>query len=83
MLRIISVETQLEDIKAHLNTCGYQVVDMAECVHPVEAVVYCGEEIANSEGSSIIRRCAESTVMVNAAGLTGEQVVARLEAKWG
>ena len=82
MLRIISVETQLEDIKAYLNTCGYQVVDMTECIHPVEAVVYCGEEIVNNQGS-IAGRCAENTVMVNAAGLTGEQVVARLEEKWG
>ncbi|EAX46995.1 hypothetical protein TcarDRAFT_0897 [Thermosinus carboxydivorans Nor1] len=79
MLRLVSVETGLDDIKAHLSTCGYEVVDMADCVRPVEAVVYTGEPGAQAAAGKL----AENTVMVNAAGLTAEQVASVLAERLG
>lgn len=79
MLRAISVETGLDDIKSHLNNCGYEVFDMAECFRPIEAVVYTGEIIA-AERTNLVRM-AKNTVIVNALGMNGEQVVTLLEAK--
>lgn len=70
MLRVISVETGLDDIKAHLSTCGYEVIDMADCVRPVEAVIFSGEVPAVAP----VRRPAGSTVIINAAGMNGAQV---------
>ncbi|MPM88666.1 hypothetical protein SDC9_135770 [bioreactor metagenome] len=75
MLRLISVETGLDDIKTHLNTCGYQVIDMAEHLRPVEAVVYTGLA-ANSLGKV---KTSRGTTVINAAGLTAEQVASCLE----
>lgn len=75
MLRAVSVQTGLEDIKAHLTSCGYQVIDMEKCVTPVEAVVYQGPVL----GYQTAGRQADNTVVINAAGMNGEQVVQQLE----
>ncbi|MDF2928604.1 YkuS family protein [Anaerospora sp.] len=69
-MRLVSIETGLDDIKAHLNTCGCEVIDMADCVRPVQAVIFSGL-VASSATSS---RLAGSTVLVNAAGKTPQQV---------
>lgn len=74
MLRLVSVETGLDDVKAHLHTCGYEVVDMAECVRPVQAVVYSGQPIGNAATA----KPAENTVIINAAGMSAEEVAAAL-----
>lgn len=73
-MRLVSVETGLDDIKAHLGTCGYEVVDMANCIRPVEAVIFSG----SADASIAAMRPGESTVLVNAAGKTPEQVVGML-----
>ena len=39
-MRLISVETGLDDVKAHLGSSGYEVIDMADCFRPVEAVIF-------------------------------------------
>ena len=39
-MRLVSVETGLDDVKAHLGNCGYEVIDMADCFRPVEAVIF-------------------------------------------
>jgi hypothetical protein len=80
MLRTVSVETGLDDIKAHLNSCGYQVVDMAECMYPVEAVVYARQAFEEGKKSEKNAGC---TVLINAMGLSGEQVVQTIEEKLG
>lgn len=70
-MRLVSIETGLDDIKAHLNTCGCEVIDMADCVRPVQAVVFSGLVPSSATTSS---RLAGSTVLVNAAGKTPQQV---------
>lgn len=73
----VSVETGLDDIKAYLSTCGYDVVDMANCVHPVQAVVYSGPILSKS----LQRRVnSDVTFLVNATNLTKEEVVENLQA---
>ena len=69
-MRLVSVETGLDDIKAHLNTCGCEVIDMADCVRPVQAVIFSGMAAAAAKSY----RAAGSTVLVNAAGKTPQQV---------
>ncbi|EGO64188.1 YkuS family protein [Acetonema longum] len=76
-MRLISVETGLNEVKAHLKNCGYEVVDMGQCFRPVEATVYTGER----SGATYSARSAENTVLVNAAGLTPEQVATELADK--
>lgn len=73
-MRLVSIETGLDDIKAHLDTCGYEVVDMANCIRPVEAVIFRGSADMNTTAM----RSGESTVLVNAAGKTPEQVAVML-----
>lgn len=80
MSRLVSVESGLEDIKAHLNAQGYDVVDMMGCVRPIEAVVYSGEPLVNSLSVPL---AAKSTILVNATGLTPEEVVNHIENKLG
>ncbi|VBB07501.1 Hypothetical protein LUCI_2750 [Lucifera butyrica] len=80
MLRSVSVETGLDQIKNHLYTCGYDVVDMGECIRPVEAIVYSGPQVPAAQG--MVKWTAKNTVMINASGLTPEQVVTQLEEKW-
>ena len=77
MLGLISVETGLDDIKEHLQSAGYTVVDMAEAGPAVEAVIYTGETCISS--GSCPRSAADCyAVMVNAAGLTAQQVAEEL-----
>lgn len=80
MSRLVSVEPGLEDVKDHLHARGYEVVDMMGYVRPIEAVVYSGEPLENSLPGAAN---AKNTVLVNAAGLTPEQVAAHLENKLG
>lgn len=82
MLGLISVQTGLNEIKAHLQGSGYSVVDMEEAGQYVEAVVYTGDRCAGQPkqmGSST----ELFTVMVNATGLTPEQVAAELSERMG
>lgn len=79
MLRRVSVETGLQDIKAHLSDCGYQVVDMAECISSVEAVVYTGTPVMSVRPP----RTTDNTVIINAKGLSVAQVAATIEEKLG
>ncbi len=73
----VSVETGLDDIKAHLSTCGYEVIDMENCVRPVQAVVFSGP----STHKPLTRKVnGDVTFLVNAANLTKEQVVESLQA---
>jgi hypothetical protein len=72
----VSVETGLDDIKAHLSTCGYEVVDMKDCVHPVQAVVFSGTPLLKPLTQ---RMNSDVTFLVNATNLTREQVVDRLQ----
>lgn len=71
MLRTVSVETGLNEIKEYLTACGYEVVDMADCIRPVEAVIYTGAQLTRQPA---VHRLAENTVMINAAGLTAQQI---------
>lgn len=73
----VSVETGLDEIKAYLSTCGYDVVDMANCVHPVQAVVYSGPVLLKP----LTRKYdSDSTFLINATNLTKEEVVESLQA---
>lgn len=76
-MRLISVESGLDAVKAHLENCGYEVLDMGQCFRPVEATVYTGER----SGAAYSARSAENTVLINAAGLTPEQVAIELANK--
>lgn len=78
MARLVSVEPGLDPVKEHLSSQGYQVVDQGAWVRPVEAVVYSGAPLAAGQDRACV---AESTVLVNAAGLTPEEVVLQLENK--
>ncbi|MDT8903339.1 YkuS family protein [Anaeroselena agilis] len=79
MARLVSVEHGLDPVKEHLSNQGYQVVDPDEWVRPVEAVIYRGVPLAASERRGV----AENTALVNAAGLTPEEVAMQLENKLG
>ena len=73
----VSVESGLDDIKAYLSTCGYDVVDMAKCVHPVQAVVYSGPLLTKPLTPKVN---SDVTFLINATNLTKEEVVASLQA---
>lgn len=75
MLRVVSVQTDLQDIKAHLASCGYQVVDMENCSSPIEAIVYQGAALGNMDHN----KQAKNTMVINAAGLTAMEVAQQLE----
>lgn len=75
MGRLVSVEAGLDDVKAHLDSCGYQVLGMEEAIRPVEAIIYKGL----SENNRQMGRTGRGTAVINANGLTGEQVVACLD----
>lgn len=75
-MRKISVDNSLGEIKSHLEACGYDVVDMEQCIRPVEAVVYAGGEAGVTEPPA---RAPENTALINAQGLTAAEVVNRLE----
>lgn len=78
-MRLVSVETGLDDIKAHLDSCGYEVMDMAECIRPVEAVVFCSPVCAGTPAD----RVGDGTVLVNATGRSAAEVEGYLKAKLG
>ncbi len=80
MARLVSVEPGLDPVKEHLSSQGYEVVDPGVWVRPVEAVIYSGAPL---EVSQVRHGAAESTVLVNAAGLTPEEVALQLENKLG
>lgn len=78
-MRLISVEPGLKQVKDHLDGQGYEIVDAATWVRPVEAVVYSGEPLPDDPA----RRAsgAAGTALVNAAGLSPEEVAAALDNK--
>jgi hypothetical protein len=80
MARLIAVDPNLQPVKEHLSSQGYQIVDSCSCVRPVEAVVYSGAPLT---GSNARQGSAENTVLVNAAGLTPEEVAGQLDNKLG
>lgn len=78
-MRLVSVETGLDDIKAHLDTCGYEVMDMAECIRPVEAVIFRSPVCAETSTA----RAGEGTVLVNATGRSAVEVEGCLRERLG
>jgi hypothetical protein len=80
MLRLITVDPGLKEVKSYLNEHGYEVTDMDQCVRPVEAVVYSGQLLTNSLASYPV---ADNTVLVNAAGLTPQEVEIQLQTRLG
>ena len=72
-MRLISVETGLDDVKAHLGSSGYEVIDMADCFRPVEAVIFSGHP-----GSRMSRNW-RNTALVNRAGKTPQEVAELLD----
>lgn len=79
MLRLVSVEPGLENVKSYLDQRGYEVADTDTCVRAVEAVIYSGQ-LLQSEANRLCP-AAKNTVLVNAVGLTPEEVVTQLENK--
>lgn len=80
MLRLITVDPGLTEVKTYLHERGYEVTDMDQCVRPVEAVVYSGTALSNCLDSY---PAADNTVLVNAAGLTPEEVELQLQKRLG
>jgi hypothetical protein len=80
MSRLITVDPGLSEIKSYLNARGYEVTDMDQCVRPVQAVVYSGQSLTNSQARY---PAASNTVLVNAAGLTPEEVEIQLQDRLG
>jgi len=70
MLRTVSVETGLTEVKEYLKARGYDVVDMEECIRPVEAVIYTGAQLVQQPP----KRMPENTMMINATGLSVEEI---------
>ena len=81
MVRLISVDPSLEQVKDHLSGSGYEVVDSTIWVRPVEAVVYSGAPLP--AGRAVRAPGAANTALVNAAGLTPEEVADQIENKLG
>jgi hypothetical protein len=79
MARLVAVDPNLVPVKEHLSSQGYQIVDSDAWVRPVEALVYSGAPLAG--GGGVHQAAAENTVLVNAAGLSPEEVAAQLENK--
>lgn len=80
MLRLVSVEPGLTEVKTYLHECGYEVIDMDGCVRPVEAVVYNG---LVSAAKTDAYPAAANTVLINACGLTPEEVERQLDGRLG
>lgn len=72
-MRLVSVETGLDDVKAYLGSCGYEVIDMADCFRPVEAVIFRGQP-----GGRMSRNWG-NTALVNREGKTPQEVVELLD----
>ncbi len=79
MLRLVSVASGLDNVKAHLSSQGYEVVDQESWQRPVEAVVYSGAPLPAGSGTWV--PTADNTVLVNASGLTPEEVARELETR--
>lgn len=77
-LRLVSVEPQLGTVKTYLEDCGYEVINMDTYHRGVEAVIYRGESIGYNKESKVVLL---NTVLVNANGLTPEEVVTELESR--
>lgn len=75
MLRKVSVESGLEQIRDRLVERGYEVVDMENCIRPVEAVIYNGGAVTDS----LCSHGPEGTILVNAQGLSPDAVADRLD----
>lgn len=78
-MRLVSVASGLDSVKAHLSSQGYEVVDQDSWVRPVEAVVYSGPPLP--AGSGTWQPAADNTVLVNASGLTPEEVARELASR--
>lgn len=78
-MRLVSIETGLDEFKAHLGACGYEVIDMANCIRPVEAVIFSGSADVTAEWIGP----ADNTVLVNAFGKTPEEVAGLLGERLG
>ena len=76
MSRLVSITPDLAKVKSYLNESGYEILDMEECIRPVEAIIYRGEI---SSPPAAERPRAKNTVLVNAAGLEPEEVKLELE----
>jgi hypothetical protein len=74
-MRKVSVESGLGGIKQRLEERGYEVVNMENCIFPVEAVVYYGGEPVNA----VCSHSPDGTILVNAHGLTPDAVADRLD----
>lgn len=81
MARLVSVAPGLKEIKSYLHEHGYEISDMDKCIRSVEAVVYSGESLG--EGNATDWATPSNTILVNAAGLTPEQVINQLENRLG
>ncbi len=79
MARLIAVDPNLQPVREHLSSQGYQIVDADSWVRPVEAVVYRGAPLTGD----VRQGSAENTALVNAAGLTPEEVAVQLDNKLG
>lgn len=75
MLRKVSVEGGLDQVRKRLIERGYEVVDMENCIRPVEAVVFNGGGGVNSVSS----HGPEGTILLNAQGLSPDAVADRLD----
>ena len=75
-MRRISVQANMSEVKGYLAGLGYEVLDMENCFRPVEAVVYNGQ-VMETRGSASMK--AKNTVLVNAAGLTPQEVHTQLD----
>jgi Uncharacterised protein family (UPF0180). len=80
MTRLISVDADLEPVKEFLVAQGYQIVDFGAEGRPVDAVVFSGTPLSVKAARQVI---TENTALVNAAGLTPEEVTLELENKLG
>ncbi len=80
MARLVAVDPNLAPVKEHLSRQGYQIIDSDACVQPIEALVYSGAPLSVG---GVRQSAAENTVLVNAAGLTPEEVAAQLDNKLG
>ena len=78
-MRLITVETGLSEIKDFLNERGYDVTDLEKCARSVEAVVYSGQALPALGRYP----CATNTVLVNATGVTPQEVAEQLENRLG
>ncbi|MBP2642355.1 MAG: hypothetical protein H6Q67_242 [Firmicutes bacterium] len=78
-MRLVSVDIGLSEVKDHISQSGFEVLALHEHIRPVQAVVYSGQPITRNQGRKNVQ--ARNTVLINAAGLTPQEVVAELQDK--